>query len=331
MREKLTNINFDHKIKTYFLEPQKERIVVFDFKNVSYDFLDWAKENKSLIEDIIQKFGGILFRNNRLCSVSEFNSFVHQLYPLLFDYVFRSTPRTKLGGKIYTATEYPSDRSIPLHNEFSYANSWPNRIIFFCLIPSIEGGETPIADCNHVYQKIDQSIVNIFDKKGVLYIRNYRDGVDLSWQEVFQTNDKMNVQNYCKDNDIEYEWKTGIIELETRKKCQATISHPMNNLRLWFNQAHLFHISSLDPNTRQLFINELGEENLPRNAFYGDKSPIDESDLEQIRLAYEQEKIKFKWYRNDILILDNIQMAHGRESYVGERKIAVAMASTETA
>jgi len=40
-------------------------------------------------------------------SVSHFNRAVQLLSPTLLDYVNRSTPRTKLGGKVYTATEYP--------------------------------------------------------------------------------------------------------------------------------------------------------------------------------------------------------------------------------
>jgi hypothetical protein len=318
------------KSKNYFLEPEKERVLVLDLQEEKFDFLAWSKEYKLLVEQAIQKYGGVLFRNSQLSSVSEFNRFVQNLYPCLLDYVYRSTPRTKLGDKIYTATEYPADRSIPLHNEFSYANAWPHRIVFFSIIPAVEGGETPIADCNHIYQHIDPFIINTFEKKGVMYVRNYREGLDLSWQEVFQSSEKKDVENYCKNNDIEYQWKSGPIELATRKTCQATISHPVTKAKIWFNQAHLFHISSLNDKTRQLFIKELGEKNIPRNSFYGDGSSIDESVLEHIRLAYEKEKIKFKWQRQDILILDNILMAHGREPYKGERKVVVAMAANES-
>ena len=100
----------------------------------------------------------------------------------------------------------------------------------------------------------------------------------------------------------------------------------MSGESVWFNQAHLFHISSLDEKTRLSLIKELGEENIPRNASYGNGDPFEIEVLEHIREAYYKEKIKFKWHKGDILILDNILMAHGRETYKGERKIAVAMA-----
>lgn len=314
-------------IMKYVLDPKKERVLVLDIQNSNFDLLSWAKENKLLLDQTVQRYGGVLIRNSNLNSVSEFNCFVQQLYPNLIEYVYRSTPRTKLGGKIYTATEYPADRSIPLHNEFSYATSWPDRIVFFSIITATEGGETPIADSSRVYQRIDPLVSKAFEEKGILYVRNYRKGLDLSWQEVFQTTDKLRVENYCKSNNIEYEWKTGSVELVTRKVSQATIFYAPIHKQVWFNQAHLFHVSSLEEETRKLFIRELGEEKLPRNSFYGDGSPIEVKTLDHIRFAYNQEKIKFKWQRRDILILDNILMSHGREPYVGERKIAVAMAT----
>ena len=48
--------------------------------------------------------------------------------------------------------------------------------------------------------------------------------------------------------------------------------------------------------------------------------------LEHIRDAYAQEKTLFTWQRGDILLLDNVLLAHGRSPFAGTRKIVVAMA-----
>ncbi|MBP6952783.1 MAG: TauD/TfdA family dioxygenase, partial [Alphaproteobacteria bacterium] len=158
-----------------------------------------------------------------------------------------------------------------------------------------------------------------------MYTRNYTKGIDLSWQEVFQTEEKDDVERYCKDHDIEFEWKHGVSELTTRQTCQATLTHPETRESVWFNQAHLFHISSLEEDSRLSLIKELGEENLPRNSSYGNGEPLEDEVLDHIREIYNQEKMKFKWQKGDIMILDNLLMAHGRETYKGERKVAVAM------
>lgn len=316
----------DSQIKSYFLNQEENSLLILEALGKTFNSFDWLGENKSLLEDYLVKHGGILLRNFNINSVSEFNRMVQSFSPVLLDYVYRSTPRTKLGGKIYTATEYPADRVIPLHNENAYSRSWPKKIFFFSAIVASEGGETPIADSRNVYQKIDSQIKDKFERLGVMYRRNYTKGIDLSWQEVFQTEEKVGVERYCKENDIEFEWKTKGPELTTRQTCQATLIHPTSGESVWFNQAHLFHISSLDESYRRSLINELGVENVPRNATYGNEAPFEKEALDHIREVYTQEKIKFKWHKGDVLILDNLIMAHGREAYKGERKVAVAMA-----
>jgi len=309
-----------------FFEKGSGKILVCELESKDLDVFAWALKNKDLIEDEVLKYGGILFRNFNLYSVSEFNRFVQVLSPNLLEYVYRSTPRTRLGGKIYTATEYPADRTIPLHNENAYSLSWPEKIFFFAVLVASEGGETPVADSRNIYKRIDPDIRKKFEEKSILYVRNYRAGMDLSWQEVFQTDKKEEVEEYCKKNSIEWEWNRGLSELTTRQICQATLFHPRTNEKVWFNQAHLFHISNLDEDARASLLKEYGEDFLPRNSFYGDGTPLEVEVLNHIREAYDQEKIIFKWQKGDIMLLDNMLMAHGREPYKGERKVAVAMA-----
>lgn len=312
--------------KHTFLKESEKGPLVLEPKGNTFDPFLWVKENRTYIETELLQYGAILLRNFNIYSVSEFNRIVQTISPNLLDYVYRSTPRKKLGGKIFTATEYPSDRVIPLHNENSYTKSWPSKIFFFNIIPALEGGETPIADSREVYKRIDPHVISKFEKYGVTYIRNYNKGVDLSWNEVFQTDEKEKVAQYCIDNDIEFEWKMGFLELTTRQTCQGILSHPITKEKTWFNQAHLFHISSLDESTRCALIKTVGEENIPRNSLYGNGELFKMGELEHIREVYNNEKVLFTWQRGDIMILDNILMAHGRETYKGERKIAVAMA-----
>ncbi len=316
----------DSNIKPWFLKEEEKGLLVLEAQEKVFNPFEWVKEHKTLLESYLIKQGGILLRNFNIYSVSEFNRIIQNLCPDLLDYVYRSTPRTKLGGKIYTATEYPADRVIPLHNENAYSKSWPKKIFFFSVIVASEGGETPIVDSRNVYKRIEPQIRKKFEEQGVMYTRNYSKGIVLSWQEVFQMEEKEDVERYCKEHDIEFEWKKGTPELTTRQTCQATLVHPVSGELVWFNQAHLFHVSSLDEKSRLSLVKELGEDNIPRNASYGNGDPIEEKVLDHIRQVYTSEKMKFKWHKGDIMILDNILMAHGRETYKGERKVADAMA-----
>lgn len=276
----------DPNMKAWFLKEGEKGPLILEAQEKIFNPFDWVKAHKDNLESCLLKHGGILLRNFNIHSVSEFNRIVQSLSPDLLDYVYRSTPRTKLGGKIYTATEYPADRVIPLHNENAYSKAWPQKIFFFSVIVASEGGETPIADSRDVYKQIDPEIRSKFEKYGVMYTRNYSKGIDLSWQEVFQTEEKEEVNQYCKDHDIEFEWKNGAPELTTRQTCQATLVHPTSGESVWFNQAHLFHISSLDEESHSSLIKELGEDNIPRNASYGNGEPFEADVLDHIRDAY---------------------------------------------
>ena len=312
--------------ETYFFEGEPKGPLVINGEKQDLKYIYSLPANRTFIDDSLLKYGGILFRNFSIHSISEFSKFAQALFPNLLEYTYRSSPRTCLGGKIYTSTDYPSELSIPLHNENSYARTWPKYIMFFCALPSIQGGETPVADSRKVFNRIDKDILKKFKEKGVCYLRNYTEGLGVNWKEVFQTKNRNDVEKYCKENGIEYEWRECEPVLSTKQTCHSCVEHPITKEVVWFNQAHLFHITSLPHQTRESLISELGENNLPRNAFYGDGSEIELDVLEHIREAYEKESTVFRWEKGDIMILDNILMAHGRKPYVGERKIAVAMA-----
>jgi alpha-ketoglutarate-dependent taurine dioxygenase len=289
------------------------------------DLIRWVEANRVAIEELLTGYGAILFRDFTVQGVSPFEQLIEALSGGLLDYTYRSTPRKQISGRIYTSTEYPADQSIPLHNELSYATAWPMKIWFYCMQPATTGGETPIADSRRVAAGIDPAISERFAHSKLMYVRNYGEGIDLPWQEVFQTASKAQVEETCRTAGLELEWKVGD-RLRTRQLCQAVENHPKTGERVWFNQAHLFHISRLSPVVRESLLSTFAEEDLPRNVYYGDGSPIESSVLDHISDVYQQNTVAFPWQQGDILLLDNMLTAHGRRPFAGERKVVVGMA-----
>jgi alpha-ketoglutarate-dependent taurine dioxygenase len=199
------------------------------------------------------------------------------------------------------------------------------KIWFYCQQAAPEGGETPIADSRAVYRAMPLALRDRFAAKGLMYVRNTGNGLDVSWQQVFGTEDRGEVEAYCRGHGIDCEWKPGG-ELRTRQVCQGTIAHPVTGEMLWFNQAHLFHVSNLEPEVRSTLLELVDEPDLPRNVYYGDGSPIEDEVLATVREVLEANKISFPWQAGDVLMLDNMLTAHARAPFKGPRKVIVAMA-----
>jgi alpha-ketoglutarate-dependent taurine dioxygenase len=290
------------------------------------DLTAWAAANGDLIAGRLAEHGGLLFRGFDLRTAEEFRRFIATVSGEALEYSERSSPRSRVGGaNIYTSTDYPAGQSIFVHNENSYKRSFNQKIFFFCETPAARGGETPIADCRNVYERIPVAVRERFAEKGWMYVRNYGDGFGLDWQTAFQTDDRAAVEEHCRRNRIAVEWRDGG-RLRTRAVLPATIEHPRTGEVVWFNHATFFHVSTLEAALRDgLLAGFEDDSGLPTNTYYGDGSPIEPETLAALREAYRRETVNFPWQRGDILMLDNILAAHGRAPYEGERRILVGM------
>ncbi|ARP93996.1 TauD/TfdA family dioxygenase [Bordetella genomosp. 13] len=276
------------------------------------------------IADVLPEVGGVLLRGFAVPDVERFRAFAAAFGDPLLSYEFGSTPRSTVSAGIYTSTEYPAHQHIPLHNEQAYTREWPMRIWFHCVTAAAEGGQTPIADSRAIYRQMPDAIRERF-AQGLIYVRNYGNGLDVPWQDVFNTEDPAAVEAYCAPRGITCEWKDDG-ELRTTQHCQGVARHPDTGDHVWFNQAHLFHVSNLAPEVRESLEDAVGVENLPRNVLYADGAPIPDADLDTVRRLLQEQTIVFDWRAGDVLMLDNMLAAHARTPFSGARKVVVAMA-----
>lgn len=312
-------------VTTRFLRPGQELPLVIEPKNKTLDLCDWMEKNRQSIDQDLRKYGAILFRNFGIDTIARFDQAAKSIAGELLEYKERSSPRTQISGNIYTSTDYPPERYIFLHNENSYQRRWPLKIFFCCITAARQRGATPIADVRKVASHIPEEIKEKFRQKKVMYARTFGQGLGLTWEVVFQTTDKVAIEEHCREDGIEVEWLSGN-RLRTRAVREAFRMHPRTGEWLWFNHATFFNISSREPEVRDSLLALFKEDELPTNSYYGDGSSIEPEVLEILREAYHKETITFPWEKGDVMLLDNMMVAHGREPFSGPRKVAVGMA-----
>lgn len=332
------------QVKTSFLtkhqlplviEPTKEGACCDDLLDFIYNNLDWLKKE-------LLTYGGLLFRGFGTDQVQNFSQVIDALgLGTSLDYIGGGSPRSKVYKSIYTSTEAAPDIKICLHNELSYSNIFPKHIYFWCDIPPQEGGETFLGDARKIFEKVNPSLKQKFQEKQLNYISRYYCQSKLmelvnkikrghrSWKDVFETDNKQDVEEKCKKAGINLKWNQNDW-LEISRMRPAFLEHPETKETVWFNQVHLF-----DYNPRfigmwkyvamRLFY--IRKHMQVDEVHYADKSKIARKDIYHIHDILDEESIYFPWQNGDVLVLDNILAMHGRAPFKGKRRILTAMTS----
>jgi alpha-ketoglutarate-dependent taurine dioxygenase len=292
------------------------------------EFVDWYKSNNDHLQQQLLLHGALLVRGLPIDSVEKFEEATGGIASKFLDYVDGNSPRTRLSGGVYTSTEYDSSSFITLHNELSYSARFPDKIFFCCIYPATTGGETPLADCRKVVQRMDPSLVDAIEKKGICYVRNLHSGVGVgpSWQETYETDNREVVASYFRDPNTELIWMPND-NLRVVQHRKGIISHPVTGEKVWFNQIDQFHPVHLKQEVYEALmgIYEDDMHSLPMYVTLGDGSIITPETVHHIRATVDSETMLFTWQPGDLLIVDNILVSHGRNPFTGKRRILVSM------
>jgi alpha-ketoglutarate-dependent taurine dioxygenase len=288
------------------------------------DLPAWVEGNRDALTGRLHQAGAILFRGFPVGGADDFERVVAAYSPDMLDYYERSTPRHVVSGKVYSSTEYPPDRTIPLHPESAYSHYWPRTLWFCCLTAPDSGGATPVGDNRRILRRLDPAVRERFAARGIRYVRTYHDGFDIPWQDAFQTTEREAVEDYCRRAGMTWQWRPDGV-LRTEHVLDAAARHPVTGEEVWFNQVHAWHISALEPAAQQAMLATFGPDDLPRNVYFGDGAPIGADDIAAIAAAHDEAIVSVPWQAGDVLLIDNMLVSHGREPYAGERRVVVAM------
>jgi amino acid adenylation domain-containing protein len=288
------------------------------------DLASWVEGNREALTALVHAAGACLFRGFSVDGVGAFERIVRAYSPDLLDYHERQTPRQVIGGKVYSSTDYPPERTIPLHPESAYSHYWPRLLWFWCQLAAERGGATPVADNRRILALLDTEVRQKFERLGVRYVRVYHEDFDIPWQVAFQTTERTVVDEYCRRAGMTWEWRPDGV-LCTEQVLDAVVHHPITGEAVWFNQVCAWHLSAFDADARSAMRSTFGDDNLPRSVYYGDGTQIGSGEIAAIKAAHDAAIVSFPWQNGDILMIDNMLSSHAREPFAGPRRVLVAM------
>jgi acetyl esterase/lipase/alpha-ketoglutarate-dependent taurine dioxygenase len=325
MRKRRVAVKAPQELVSYGFLPEYPMFpLVIKPVNRDFDLAEWIVANREDLNSKLLRHGALLFQGFNMTTVEKFQHVAQAFDPILLPYSERSSPRDALSRKdnTYTATTYPPEEDIAMHNANSFAHEWPMRIRFCCIKKSPVGGRTPICDTREVLRQIPEDVRDIFRKRKLQYLRNYHRNLAVSWQETFNTDSRDQLEVYCREAGIELEWVSED-QVRTRTVREAIFTHPVNGDEVWFNQAHIFHISGMTREQREVIESSFAPRDYPRDCYFGDGEPIPDELLDEVRAAFERATVGFDWEVGDWMMLDNMLASHARTPFRGERLIAV--------
>jgi hypothetical protein len=282
---------------------------------------DWAEHARVPVSERLRTDGVCWLRGTGVDVPDLAARLLEHLGADLMADVFFSTPRAPVADGTYTATLFPARESIPAHSEMSYLQRYPRLLCFHALRCPTSGGQTTLVDLGALSRDLGELTAR-FLERGVRYTRVFRDGLDIPLHTAFGTSDPQQIESIAADQ--------GMTLIHPSDATARLTFHSRGALHgpdgpLWFNQVHLFHPARLPDRIRSSLSALVGEQGMPRQAFYGDGGAIKDETVRAIITAFERRTVEIAWQPGDLVVLDNQRFAHGRRPYEGERTVHVAM------
>jgi len=289
----------------------------------------WLNNNHNIIDNLLRKYNGILFRGFDIKNGIEFHKVVESLNYNTMPYVGGAAVRTQITDRVFTANESPSSENIPFHHEMAQTPHPPTHLFFFCEIPATTDGQTPILLSNLVYEtmlKEYPQFMNDLEKKGLKYVRimpkedDPTSAIGRGWKSTFQANTIEEAEIKIKELGSTFEWlndKDECIKTTTAILPAIKMDEGPNrtNLKMFFNSLVAAYTGWND------------SRNIGENAvLLGDDTPCDKEALNGACKIMEDLLVSFYWNNGDVLLLDNRTTMHSRKPFTGPRRILASLA-----
>ncbi|ADO73287.1 TauD/TfdA family dioxygenase [Stigmatella aurantiaca] len=322
--------------------------------------LPFIERHAAQIQEGLLQHGAVRFKGFGITDASTFERAAKAIDPELKDDYLGTSPRNRMSGYVFSASELPPHFPIMQHCEMSFLPHAPRKLFFWCRVAPPEGGETPICDFAAVYDGLNPDIRREFEDKGITTLRNYagpgQKGKSLKqlkpWPDMFLTTDKNRVNAICREHELEPHWLPGdaLRLINTRPAIKV---HPIHGKKVWYNHTQVFHsasaqleyshIASHQKTLRgyglKLFLklNDLWEsasqrpEERAMHVTFGNGEEIPRAYVSHLMDVIWKNLHIAPWQAGDMIAIDNYRTAHGRLPYKGPREVNVCWAADTAA
>jgi hypothetical protein len=231
-----------------------------------------------------------------------------------------------------------------LHQEMAYLPNHPSKLVFFCNVAPDSGGETLVGDMRRYTASIPTRLIDKIEAHGVHYLRNFRsidaphaadaperiEFMHMAWQKAFDTTERAEVERACDDLGLGWSWEPDG-SVTTSFTAPGIETHPQGGGPVSFNMLHSLHsfLSLLGaewwPKCRARYL--AGGPPPPYYVEFGNREQLDLADSKLLFELVDTFAVAPAWQAGDVLMVDNLLAAHGRNPFTGKRDVQVALLS----
>ncbi|MBX9403192.1 TauD/TfdA family dioxygenase [Lysobacter sp. BMK333-48F3] len=283
----------------------------------------WIRQNRQIIDDALWDDGYVLFRGFDVGGLDGFEESAASACDSLYKH-YGDLPLASASENVYFATPYPKHLEIQFHNEASHTHTWPSRQLFFCLEPAPEGGEWTLSDGRRVIERLPAQMLERFRELGLVYRRRFIRGLDASWEQFFKVGSLQELRDKISPTGHEIDAPSEN-DVTVSYRTHALLHIPERGTEAWFNQILLHHPDALPAEVDSLLRKHFQRDQFPRTVFFGDGSPIPAEWVRTIDRVLSECSVRIQTQTHDVLLVNNLLLAHGRLPYSGNRQIRVAL------
>jgi alpha-ketoglutarate-dependent taurine dioxygenase len=230
------------------------------------------------------------------------------------------TARKQLAENIYTASVYDQAFEIPLHHEGIQKKPFPGILYFACELPATSGGATRLVQVRHVVSSLSEFAKDRLWECGIVYKQAYGFAGCREWASAFKIDSRSELEGFFRSHNMHWEWHSGD-RLSVTYRRPAFMRHPADGAVSLTNNAIHYVINGSPSDLLSRPATETSPP--PADVAIGDHSTTARI-LTELDAAYQASTYRIQWSAGDLLVVDNILVAHGRDSFKGDRKLHFA-------